>query len=132
MLKALYYPHTHIDNPIIIKNALLLWDSVDTIVPRKDWVSDRPNDDRDLREAADLVVTRRVPDDAEREKAYRVLEDLTRAGTLSSLVQASPSDWGRPHYLIYPEKFSRETWQLLQRGGMARWVAAEKDYGVPA
>jgi hypothetical protein len=131
MLKALYYPHTHIENPVIIKNALLLWDSVDTIVPRKDWVSDRRSADRRLREAVDLVVTQRVPDARERQEAHRILEDLARGGTLSALVQASPSHWRRPGYLIYPEKFSDETWRLLQRGGMAQWEASESDYGVP-
>ena len=132
MLKALYYPHTHIENPVIIKNALLLWDSVDTIVPRKDWVSERPTVDRDLREAVDLVVTHRVPDATERQEAHHVLEELARRGTLSSLVQTSPSHWRRSDYLIYPEKFSSETWRMLEGGGMARWVASESDYGVPA
>lgn len=32
-MKALYYPYTNITNPHILKNALLLWDSVETIVP---------------------------------------------------------------------------------------------------
>ena len=33
MLKALYYPHTEVGNPTILKNALLLWDSLETIGP---------------------------------------------------------------------------------------------------
>ena len=37
MLKALYFPSTDISNPDIIKNALLLWDKVQTIVPQRPW-----------------------------------------------------------------------------------------------
>jgi hypothetical protein len=33
VLKALYYPHTDVTSPLILKNALLLWDSLETIVP---------------------------------------------------------------------------------------------------
>lgn len=35
--KALYYPHTDITNEAIIKNALLLWDQVETIIPSETW-----------------------------------------------------------------------------------------------
>ena len=37
MLKALYYPHTEIQNPAVLKNALLLWDRIETIVPNHQW-----------------------------------------------------------------------------------------------
>jgi hypothetical protein len=57
---------------------------------------------------------------------------MTDSGFLSSLVQQSPGRWRRNDYLIYPEKFLDQTWNMLLEGGMARWVRAERDYGVPA
>lgn len=43
----------------------------------------------------------------------------------------SPRDWRRSEYLIYPEKFLDQTWQLLERRGMAHWENSASDYGVP-
>ena len=131
MQKALYYPHTEIKSPLVIKNALLMWDSIETIVPHQRWVSNEKYDDKLMREAADLVVTRRIPTKSERQEAHSILQDLAASGVLSSLVEQSPSPWRRHKYLIYPEKFLQETWQILERGGLARWVANEVDYGVP-
>lgn len=36
MTKALYFPHTDIGSPVIIKNALLLWDGIETIIDSTD------------------------------------------------------------------------------------------------
>src|SRR5579862_6769788 len=46
MLNALYYPHTDIQSPTIIKNSLLLWDCVETIVPYANWRRKGPTGDR--------------------------------------------------------------------------------------
>jgi hypothetical protein len=132
MQKALYFPHTEIDNPIIIKNALLLWDSVDTIIPSRQWTATRTPTDKLLREATELVVTHRVPNDAERREAHSILEQEVRSGLVTSLVTNSPQAWRGADYLIYPKKFLAQTWDLLEQRGMARWVSAEYDYGVPA
>ena len=149
MTKALYFPHTDIDSELIVKNALLLWDSVYTIVPEQHWAYGRkrrrtwgkrrlspslssPGNSKLFREAVDLVITPRVPDQTERNEAHRTLEDLARSGSLLALVRNSPSDWRRHDYLVYPEKFLDQTWEMLERRGMARWVAEEHDYGVPA
>jgi hypothetical protein len=132
MQKALYFPHTDIQNPVILKNALLLWDSVDTIVPRQNWRSHHKPPDKLISEAIELVVTRKVPNQVERRDAHHILEESVRTGFISSLVEQSPGEWRKPNYLIYPEKFLSETWGLLQKGGMAYWVASERDFGVPA
>lgn len=149
MLKALYFPHTDIDSPVIVRNALLLWDRVETIIPHSGWSrpqgrgtgppaqstevqrSRRP-DDKWFREAVDLVVEPRVPTDVERTEAHASLSDLVQSGFLANLLKDSPPSWRSPDYLIYPDKFLEQTWQMLQRGGMARWVEAEADYGVPS
>jgi hypothetical protein len=132
MQKALYFPHTEIDNPVIIKNALLLWDSVETIVPSGQWIATRKPTDKLLREATELIVNHRVPTDAERREAHLILEEQVTTGVLASLVKNSPRHWGGADYLVYPEKFLNQTWHLLEHRGMARWVSAEYDYGVPA
>lgn len=143
MLRAIYYPHTDIQNPIIIKNALLLWDSIETVVPRahwqrlrktgdREWRQGRRNSDRIFCEATELVVRHRVPSSAERQAAHESLSQLVASGAVSSLVSKSPEKWKRPDYLIYPEKFLHETWHLLEHEGMARWEKSENDYGVPA
>lgn len=131
MLKALYYPHTDVTNPLILKNALLLWDSLETIVPRYDWVPHRVKGNRLLNEAVDLVVRHRVATSPERREAHHALQRMAEAGTLAQLLTAAPPGWRRRKYLIYPQKFLDETWHMLERGGIARWVAVADDYGVP-
>src|SRR5438128_1562796 len=100
MQKALYFPHTEIDNPIIIKNALLLWDSVETIVPSRRWIPTRTPTDKLLREATELVVSHRVPNDAERHEAHSILEEQVTKGVLASLVRNSPYQWRGLDYLV--------------------------------
>ncbi len=138
--RALYYPHTDIANEAIIKNALLLWDQVETIVPSKMW---RPemgsrNPRRQhaqpkwFREAAEIVVERRVPNETERELAHEVLSKMVSDGTIHALAMKGAVPWRSQEYLIYPEKFLHRTWDLLCRAGMAQWIREESDYGVPA
>jgi hypothetical protein len=132
MQKALYYPHTDITNPVILKNALLLWDSVETIVPTPSWKAQRAAPNKLISEAIELVVQRRVPNQTERLEAHRVLEQSVRTGFVTSLVEQSRGRWQKQHYLIYPQKFLDETWQLLRNEGMARWIVPESDIDVPA
>jgi hypothetical protein len=149
MLKALYFPHTEIHNPVIIKNALLLWDQVETIVPHPRWNRPQgrpsssapppsgvrwvdPQRDKWFCEAAAIITEPRVPTDAERRQTHQSLASLAKKGFLLSLVKNSPAAWQNKDYLIYPEKFLDETWRLLESGGLARWVGAQTDYGVPS
>lgn len=132
MLKALYYPHTDVTNPLILKNALLLWDSLETIVPRAGWTPRRVRGERLVNEAVDLIVRPRVPTADERSEAHRGLEAMTEAGVLDSLIRQAPAEWRQRSYLIYPQKFLQGTWHMLEHGGLARWDAASADYGVPA
>jgi hypothetical protein len=105
MQRALYFPHTDIANPVILKNALLLWDDIQTIVPRRNWIPERRSSDRLVNEAIDLIVRSRVPNAVERETAHNVVEESLNNGFISSLVQQSPARWRGRDYLIYPEKF---------------------------
>lgn len=131
MSKALYYPHTDITNPLIIKNALLLWDSIETIVPQKKWTPKRLQGNKVFNEAVDIVVRQRVPSSTEQRDAHNKLMKLTETGLLTSLMLKSPHSWRGRRYSMFPMKFLDQTWRMLQREGMANWMVAAKDFGVP-
>lgn len=132
MLKALYYPHTDISNPVIIKNSLLLWDFIETIVPHPDWMPQRFRNNRLLNEAVDLVVRSRVPTETERRSAHNSLEQLLLNGLLPpSLIQESKRLWGSAEFLVYPEKFLHNTWHMFEQGGLAHWDSSASNYLVP-
>lgn len=139
MLKALYYPHTDIGSEVIIKNALLLWDQVETIIPSRTWRPEMGSHNRNRQaapawfpEAAEIVVARRVPDAKEQGLAHETLSRMVSDGVLQSLLGKGPVPWPSQEYLIYPEKFLDRTWDLLCRHGIANWIREESDYGVPA
>jgi len=129
MLTALYYPHTDIRNEVILKNALLLWDVIETIVPQRNWQPYRFEDNA-CNEAVDLIVSGRKPNQAEQREAHSALQKLYDSGDLAKIIAASSTDLHRNPYLIYPEKFLHETWHMLTHGGMAQWVDRHSDYGV--
>jgi hypothetical protein len=143
MLKALYYPHTDIHSPIIIKNALLLWDSIETIVPHPDWRRTQSTGDsrrrvsvdaataKLLEEATELIVKPRVPSRTVRQAAHDSVLELVKSGLAAALIHNSPREWKDSNYLIYPEKFLEGTWRLLERSGIANWESAAFDYRVP-
>ncbi len=134
-LKALYFPHTDVTNPVILKNALLLWDDVETMVPERRWVPRRDGLTDEMREAAELVVKHRVPRDSERRAAHQAVVKLVEDGTVTSLIGAPkvPGQYRyqEADYLIYPDKFLQKTWRQLEERGLARWVDNAQDYGVP-
>lgn len=139
MSKALYYPHTDVQSLVILKNALLLWDNLETIVPtptrmlrHRSWHRIGPPRDRAFHEAVELVVTRRTPTLHERQQAHRSLDELVRTHAFATLIEVSPPSWRRPDFLIYPEKFLAQTWTLLEQGGIARPNEWRTDYSVPA
>jgi hypothetical protein len=132
MLNALYYPHTDVTSLVILKNALVLWDSLETIVPRQGWLPRRIKGDRLLNEAIDLVIRPRVPTPAERAEAHETLKGMISTGFVRTLLTSAPRGWGREReFLIYPEKFLASTWEMLKSDNLARWLVEETDYVVP-
>jgi hypothetical protein len=132
MLKALYYPHTEISSPTILKNALLLWDSVETIVPSAPYSSRHSAVDRLLSEAAELIVHPRHPSDSERSGAHASLKKLLDSGQISSIMSSAPDQWRESQYDIYSDKFLHSTWNMLENGGLARFNPQHSHYGVPS
>jgi len=132
MLKALYYPHTEVSNPTILKNALLLWDSLETIVPHMPRPLPHGPKDRLLQEAAQLVINPRRPTIKEQQEAHKALEKLITTGQLATIMGKAPSGWQDRRFLIYPDKFLHMTWSMLKQEGLAQFEAGNMDYGVPA
>ena len=146
MLTALYYPHTSISNEVLLKNALLLWDQVECIVPGRNWKDPEPPRNRTVREAQELILDPIVPSEEERVAADREIRAFVEGqGGLTSILEETVSELrsaererrasrlGRrfPDYLIYPEKFLGDTWQFLKQKQLARWDAHTSDWGVP-
>ncbi|MDZ4821154.1 MAG: hypothetical protein SGJ20_19510, partial [Planctomycetota bacterium] len=102
-MKALYYPHTEIRSEIILKNALLLCDSVETIVPWKNWDARGLPDDKVFREGYELVVTRRVASPDDKHAAEREIIELAGKGTLQRLADDPFQVWRDRRLLMYPE-----------------------------
>lgn len=130
MTSALYYPHTQVQNKGLLKTALLLWDSIDCIVPNRQFNDRRSYAQKVYDEAAEIVMRPRVPNREEKTLAHRDLNNYLRQLPRAFLMSAPDGSAGTRH-LIYPDKFMRQTWRLLERGGLAYWDEAARDYGVP-
>jgi hypothetical protein len=114
MRSALYYPHTTIQNERILKRALLLWDSVEFIVP---WEGFRPHYGRkQLAEAAEIVAKPHVPSTDEKKQAHEQIQGLV-GGTLPAPFYFRSRE--QAEYEIYPQKLLPDTWRLLREKHLA-------------
>ena len=129
--KALYYPHTEIRSEVMLKNALLLWDSVETIVPRSYKSAGSKQRNALLQEAHELIVERRKPSPNEGQKAHEELKKLLVTGQLNSMLASAPKQLATGRHLIHPDKFLLSTWRMLEQEGYATWEERYSDYGVP-
>lgn len=131
MLVALYYPHTVIRSKNLLKTALLLWDYVECIVPRPNWRLEAPFKEKSYNEAIELIVHPHVPNQQQRNYANTDVKNfLQEQGSEFFLQNALRNRYNR-NFLVYPEKFLRTTWHLLENHGLARWDNISRDYGVP-
>ena len=112
--RALYYPHTNITSEVVLKNALLLWDKVDIIVPRSGWTPRASTKGKLFNEGLELVVVRRAPSEHERLKAHQGLQAAMKDGVLTKLAAASPKSGIPRDFPIYPSKFMERTWHMLR------------------
>ena len=142
MLTALYYPHTRVRSKALLKSALLLWDSVECIVPWRDWEDPHPIEEPLYREAAELIITHHIPSGEEKEEAHQQVRSLIEEDS-RVILRAVEEDrrrvlrdrwrhrtWFR-NYLIYEPKFLDRTWRLLERRGYAEYDKPTLDWGVP-
>ena len=146
MPSALYYPHTYIGNESLIKTALLLWDTIEYIVPQKS-TSGHPYLGEHYEKAIEIVGRPHIPTVAEKNAAhikikdfvkeglpkvfYQIENDLLSGDNRHCLSRQKKDELNVPTYLIYPDKFDEQTWSLLKREGLAFWDEIYGDYRVP-
>lgn len=124
---ALYYPHTSIHSERIIRDGLLLWEKIEYIAPTRGYRPDYANQP-DWGAAMDLIGEPRVPTQEEMRAVHE--------GVVELLNKPLPADFlfetGRNDYLIFPQKFLFETWQLLdEKALVGRQSSGEfEDYAV--
>jgi hypothetical protein len=130
MLSALYYPHIHIEDKKLIRNALLLWDKLEYISPTQyDTIW---HTDSNYEEALKLISGPYVPTEIEKESAHEII---------IKLAQSNLPDWFffKPEnkdllYNIYPQKFLGKTWQSLQELNLAgekrKYVNTSHPFGL--
>jgi hypothetical protein len=112
MRSAIYYPHTSVDNEMLVKSALLLWDKLECIVP---WQGFNHPYQGEMAQAMKLVGTERYPTDEEKKEAHNLLEDIfTRP--LPEIFHYDVNKRGNyEDYEVYPQKLLDETWDMLER-----------------
>jgi|ERR1019366_700463 hypothetical protein len=124
MRSALYYPHTTIRNEIVLKRALLLWDSIEYIVPDRDYKAQYSS--TLLAEAAELVAEPHVPSLDEQTEAHKQIEDFATSSLPDAFFFRSLGVQG--DYEIYPQKLLPDTFDLLKKLQIAGDPRANADF----
>ena len=135
---AVYYPHTTLRTPELLKTALLLWDHVDCIVPVPGFPLTQGLAGQTA-EAADIILRPRHPTAAEKKRVHEAVIAAFAHGVPGWVATALQDEYhhhgharhDEHDYLIYPQKFMHETWEELSRARVARWLPHHADYGVP-
>jgi hypothetical protein len=114
MRSALYYPHTTVDSERLVKDALLLWDRLEYIVPWDGFDSQYLN--RDVAKAMELIGAPRCPGDDEKLEAHRRLEAFVTSDLPPQFYYArNPKRYAsRNSFEVYSRKLFSESWELLR------------------
>ncbi|KQQ56386.1 hypothetical protein ASF69_16590 [Rhizobium sp. Leaf311] len=124
MRTALYFPHTEVRSKNVMHSSLLLWDSLEYIVPFRGY---RPNyRDRDMGEAMEIIGQSRCPSKAEKLRVHELMEDLLRGGTPETFFYSPRS--GKTDYDVWPQKLAPETWDLLVEHRVTNRYLGNHDY----
>jgi hypothetical protein len=124
MRSAVYYPHTSVDNRMLVKSALLLWDKLECIVPYEPF---DPEYEGEIAEAMTLIGVQRYPTVEEKKEAHDHLEEIfTRSLPLEFYYDVkSRGDFN--DYEIYPQKLLEQTWDMLERLKVSGKVLSNAD-----
>lgn len=127
MYSAMYYPFTGPESKTFLQTSLFLWDSVDFIVPFREFPL--RGGSRDVDEALEIIGRRYVPTKSDKSAMHSELEDICTNPQLQSLV--FEIDERRVNYDFYPQKLLPETWQMLSQSKLAKIVDSGGDiYGA--
>jgi hypothetical protein len=110
MYSALYYPHTSVQNPGLIRTALLFWDELHYIVPWEGFTV--RYEDPEEQEALELIGRARVPSEKEQLDAHALIEDFVTRPLPAAFQYAA--DLSRSTYELYPQKLMDRSWNLLR------------------
>lgn len=111
MYSALYYPHTTVQNEELIKTGLLLWDKLECIVPSEESYSSGLNQNIELEQASEIILTGYVPTDNDKNRAHQAILELATSELPQEFLLESARI--KNPYLVYPQKFLQETWDAL-------------------
>lgn len=126
MLSALYYPHISIQSKQLLKNSLILWDTVETIVPNEELNPIHTYNEKWYQKAAEIILKKRIPNKEEKERVNRKIREFFSKGIPKSLI-------GRERrYQIYPEKLLNVTWHQLENLNLTNLNQAESRYEIDA
>ena len=112
MDRALYFPHTTPRDKTLLKEALLLWDELEFIIPWEGFVDDHA--DRETTAALDVIGRPITPSPAAKHRTHNRIEQLVGEG-LPRKYLFKPTAVAAP---IYAAKLARETWRMLHDGEM--------------
>lgn len=118
MLSALYYPHTTLRDPFLLKTALLLWDRLEFITPSPDFKLKSQDGNKDVDEALEIVGAPLFPSWQQQQQAHAAIEDLATS-PLSNNFLWDEADSTESRFLVYPQKFLPETWEVLKQSNLA-------------
>jgi hypothetical protein len=135
-LSALYYPHTTVADEGILRDALLLWDRVSFIVPRKGFLKGQASS-LPISAAVELVGEEIEVGEPEKDAVYESLLSLIERGvpewlTWTTLPKANLRIL-QEEYSIYIEKLDHRIVDLLKAHKLVRFHGADNDlYTNPA
>src|SRR6267142_736547 len=124
MRSAMYYPHTSIKSPFLLRNSLLLWDEVHFIVPEHYIPYYEDTDFGKAQSAAmTLIGWPRCPTKQEQTEAHDLIQDFVANasgdGEQAKLPDAFFYTDQKPKFDVNAGKFLEDTWKLLRDSGLA-------------
>lgn len=127
MRSAIYYPRTQVQSQELMQSSLLLWDELHTIVPDARYTPTYKGRS-EMAEAWELIGKGMVPSSMQQNRAHIAIEASLEAGLPQSTYLLSNIDQPEDPYEVWPQKFSRETWMLLQQHQIAGSPLSNGDY----
>ncbi|QDT95854.1 hypothetical protein [Gimesia aquarii] len=127
---ALYYPHTTVRTKGVLKTGLLLWDQIHCIIPSDGKFERQRYKKKEYNEAFDLLARNHKPTRDEKRNAHIQLKKFLAEAPPSSFLKDVVTK-SRGEYLIYPKKFDKGTWKLLEQHGLAYFDESSSDYALP-
>lgn len=127
MRSAVYYPRTEVHSRPLMQSSLLLWDELYTIVPEPDYQPEY-GDDAEMAEAWELIGRKLVPDARVKDLAHDAIAEAIRESVPQNMWYIGKLDQPTDPYEVYPQKFTIETFNLLQASKMAGAPLPNGDY----